>query len=143
MTFEAALYKLSEDFNTAFIHPYGRTPDNDDELKEKFSAEISFQMGQCFPKAKKESGESVEAETENQIPQKSNGVPDTETDETSNSETDEPSPNKKVLELLENFSNFPKEFRSQIVQGKFGLRMTRSILCSTRGSGSPSLFSVV
>eukprot|EP00917_Polyrhabdina_sp_WS-2016_P004420 GHVP01010110.1.p1 GENE.GHVP01010110.1~~GHVP01010110.1.p1 ORF type:complete len:176 (+),score=17.37 GHVP01010110.1:57-584(+) len=45
LIFEAGLFKHSEELNTAFLQPLGRTPDNDDELKQNFSAtEISFQI---------------------------------------------------------------------------------------------------
>eukprot|EP00917_Polyrhabdina_sp_WS-2016_P004419 GHVP01010108.1.p1 GENE.GHVP01010108.1~~GHVP01010108.1.p1 ORF type:complete len:188 (+),score=21.07 GHVP01010108.1:57-620(+) len=58
LIFEAGLFKHSEELNTAFLQPLGRTPDNDDELKQNFSAtEISFQIA---PK-KRENSSSLES----------------------------------------------------------------------------------
>eukprot|EP00917_Polyrhabdina_sp_WS-2016_P030346 GHVP01064772.1.p1 GENE.GHVP01064772.1~~GHVP01064772.1.p1 ORF type:complete len:244 (-),score=37.54 GHVP01064772.1:168-899(-) len=51
MTLEAGLLKLSEDLGDVFVLPSGHTVENNDELKQNFSAaEISFQMGQCLAK---------------------------------------------------------------------------------------------
>eukprot|EP00917_Polyrhabdina_sp_WS-2016_P016128 GHVP01035021.1.p1 GENE.GHVP01035021.1~~GHVP01035021.1.p1 ORF type:complete len:250 (+),score=39.09 GHVP01035021.1:48-752(+) len=89
MTFDTGIFKLSEELNTVFIKPLGLLADDEEELKQNFSAtEISFQtFKRNYPfktssvAVKKPCGQSVDGEPHPEAKNcDANDASDTETD---------------------------------------------------------------
>eukprot|EP00917_Polyrhabdina_sp_WS-2016_P007631 GHVP01017146.1.p1 GENE.GHVP01017146.1~~GHVP01017146.1.p1 ORF type:complete len:109 (-),score=20.91 GHVP01017146.1:20-316(-) len=64
MTFEAGIFKLSEELNAVVVNPLGLLAD-DEELKQNFSAaEICFQMPRHSGKSQPQRNAQSESDTE-------------------------------------------------------------------------------